>query len=93
MMRGVMQLYFQFLEKTGLKGIINKMCGILGGVDYQTNDEVIRWMKSSLPLMADRGPDSSGYKIFNNLILGATRLRIFDNTELADQPYQTKQKT
>ena len=30
------------------------MCGILGGVDYQTNDEVIRWMKSSLPLMADR---------------------------------------
>ena len=64
------------------------MCGILGGVDYQTNDEVIRWMKSSLPLMADRGPDSSGYKIFNNLILGATRLRIFDNTELADQPYR-----
>lgn len=63
------------------------MCGILGGINYQNNDKIISWMQSSLPLMSDRGPDSLKYKVFNNFALGATRLRIFDNSEIADQPY------
>ena len=65
------------------------MCGILGGVNYFRKD-LQAWIKNTLPFMKGRGPDSMGYKAFNNFYLGATRLRIFDNSNASDQPYYDK---
>ena len=67
------------------------MCGILGGINYLKNDLLRNWIKNTLPLMADRGPDATGHKEINGFFFGATRLRIFDNSQKADQPYFDEQ--
>jgi asparagine synthase (glutamine-hydrolysing) len=57
------------------------MCGIIGIIArYDAK------FKKSIDLIAHRGPDSTGYYIQENLLLGHTRLSIQDLSEKGNQP-------
>jgi asparagine synthase (glutamine-hydrolysing) len=66
------------------------MCGILGIFDsLQSNSFNKDKFKSSLDLMAHRGPDAFGiFQDENNAILGHRRLSIIDLNEACNQPFQ-----
>lgn len=59
------------------------MCGIIGTINYKFNIE----FKNALNKLSNRGPDNSGYKEIDNLVLGHTRLSIIDSCDLSNQPF------
>jgi asparagine synthase (glutamine-hydrolysing) len=67
------------------------MCGISGFIDFNNNSSEAT-LKSITDTLTHRGPDASGYKIFQEnsycIGLGHRRLSIIDLTESAAQPMQ-----
>jgi len=62
------------------------MCGIAGFIDYtgQSTETVLKEMTDTLE---HRGPDGSGYEVYNNVIgLGHRRLSILDLSQGGHQP-------
>lgn len=65
------------------------MCGIAGFIDKQNKlnkhdrEEIIREM---LEKLKHRGGDSFGFEIYDNVVVGHTRLAIVDSSESANQP-------
>jgi len=70
------------------------MCGIIGGVNFNIPKKmsVSEWIDRGLMLLKNRGPDSQGKFILDNCGIGGTRLRIFDNSSNADQPFFSQNK-
>ncbi|MEQ8603724.1 MAG: asparagine synthase (glutamine-hydrolyzing) [Marivibrio sp.] len=67
------------------------MCGIVGGVCLLGDPSGLRpWLTKAVSLLKPRGPESDGQFFEAQLALGATRLRIFDVSEEADQPYRSE---
>ena len=63
------------------------MCGIFGSVSPPIGTlRHKKWIDQSLNLLNERGPDSQGHLVFKNVTMGATRLRVHDTREIADQP-------
>ena len=63
------------------------MCGIFGSVSPPIGTQRHKkWIDQSLNLLKERGPDSQGHLVFKNVTMGATRLRVHDTREIADQP-------
>ena len=69
------------------------MCGIAGFVDFNGNSS-IEILKKCTDALAHRGPDGSGYEIFENasvqIGLGHRRLSIIDLSSSASQPMKYK---
>ncbi len=63
------------------------MCGIFVVFSKKKNSININLAKKSLNLLKNRGPDSSGVFIDDNIFLGSRRLRITDNNPNSDQPF------
>ena len=65
------------------------MCGIAGFVDF-TSDSSLETLQKMTDTMVHRGPDGSGYEIYNSpfaqIGLGQRRLSIIDLTEGGKQP-------
>ena len=69
------------------------MCGIVGTVTAAPAAGG-RWVASSLPALAHRGPDASGTRSFAaGCELGHTRLRILDLSPAGDQPMSNEDGT
>jgi len=60
------------------------MCGILGSCFNTDKDK----FNSSLELLAHRGPDSQNMLMFQNILLGHTRLSIIDLDKQSNQPME-----
>jgi asparagine synthase (glutamine-hydrolysing) len=58
------------------------MCGIAGLVDSNNHDRIYRMVNS----MHHRGPDDSGISVFNQAVLGMSRLAILDLSASGHQP-------
>jgi asparagine synthase (glutamine-hydrolysing) len=58
------------------------MCGILGILNYQSND----YFAETLQLISHRGPDSSDIYRDEKILLGHTRLSILDLSSNSNQP-------
>ena len=70
------------------------MCGIAGYIGYKKIDQGI--VKSTLNIMKNRGPDGSGFEVFEvnkeiNLYFLHTRLSIIDLDERSNQPFSTEE--
>ena len=59
------------------------MCGIIGAINHQLD-------KESLVRIAHRGPDDTGWFEHKNVTLGHVRLSIQDVSEMAHQPFLSK---
>ena len=67
------------------------MCGITGV--YLFNGDVTNYKKKaekSVKILSHRGPDSNGIKVYNNAVLGHSRLSIIDLSDKASQPFEYK---
>jgi len=61
------------------------MCGI-NGIIFKNSKVDIKKILAMNELLNHRGPDQTGYKIHNNLLLGHTRLSILDTSKKGFQP-------
>jgi asparagine synthase (glutamine-hydrolysing) len=61
------------------------MCGILGQVSQNIDES---FFVENLKKLNHRGPDNSSTVIYENLILGHTRLSIIDLDSRSDQPFE-----
>ena len=65
------------------------MCGISGIVDLNfklSNDKIKNILSEFNSILEHRGPDNSGYWIFNNIGMAHTRLSIIDLSNNGNQP-------
>ena len=68
------------------------MCGILGLLKDNVNDNEISLLKKGLSNIEHRGPDGFGEYFNNNLYLGHRRLSIIDVSDSAKQPMLSDNK-
>ena len=61
------------------------MCGINGIINFKSNPNLLD-IKIMNQLLQHRGPDGSGEYLFNNVLLGHTRLSIQDLSSKGMQP-------
>jgi asparagine synthase (glutamine-hydrolysing) len=68
------------------------MCGIAGFIDQSSNKkEAENVIGEMLLAIKHRGPDHSGYKIYEDgVVLGHNRLSIIDLSEVGNQPFDYK---
>src|SRR5262245_59484843 len=62
-----------------MRGVIRRMCGIAGWVDYERAEEALRTGVGPMTAtMADRGPDAEGIWSGPHVALGHRRLAVID---------------
>lgn len=62
------------------------MCGIAGEIRFDGRPASVDRVSKMIRQMKNRGPDSSGLVVHNNVALGHRRLKIIDLSEKAQQP-------
>ena len=64
------------------------MCGIVGVITKNNKaDSFINRMNNALDVLKQRGPDHTGIFLYENILLGHTRLSVIDVSENASQPF------
>lgn len=67
------------------------MCGIAGIYSFEKQVEEAK-IRSAVASLVNRGPDSNGYFLHNNVALGHTRLSIIDTSQAGTQPFYDETK-
>ena len=79
----------QLTPKNQLNSYFSTMCGIAGFIDFNKQSDIER-LKKMTDAVIHRGPDDSGYELFNpqqaNIGFGFRRLSIIDLSPLGHQP-------
>lgn len=64
------------------------MCGIAGIYSFdETGKQKFPLINAAIQSLKKRGPDSVGSSLFENLVLGHTRLSVIDTSQAASQPF------